>query len=291
MRAYYDLDYCPPTFDTVTFLTWLEHDRIKRSLDDVSIEIVPGDRGGSLWPHTIEERRELVHTIVAPMCRMLPSCTEVVIGAGRPSIPGWGLGQYTIAFGHFMDGYRDGVRPLRPEHEGPVDPLLVTMTLRECDHWPMRNSKVEEWVGAAGYLTAIGLRVVIVRDTRCADLVLDGIETDPLASRNLEARASLYRSAALNLFVSNGPAWFCLALDAPALILRPATENTGFLYSKRGLASFGIHDQIAGAPAHQRLVWKDDTRANIVEAVGTFSPLAERVAEGASALWNRKSGS
>jgi hypothetical protein len=96
----------------------------------------------------------------------------------------------------------------------PHDPSLVTLTLRECEHWPERNSKVEEWQKAAVAIRSMGYRARIVRDAR-----FDG-------TLDLESRANLYRSAACNMFVSNGPAWFAMALDAPAVIMRPATEGT-----------------------------------------------------------------
>jgi hypothetical protein len=141
------------------------------------------------------------------------------------------------------------------------------MTLRESEHWPTRNSRRSEWILAAWKIKRLGYPVVIVRDTLHADQPLPGIETAPHASRNLEARAVLYRSAAVNMFVSNGPAWFALAIDAPAIILRPATDGANPKSSTGALRNrYKLGNGLPNAPAYQRLIWQDDTTENIVNA-------------------------
>jgi hypothetical protein len=143
--------------------------------------------------------------------------------------------------------------------------------LRECEHRPERNSKVEEWHRAAVNLELMGYHVVVVRDTFKADEPL-GKMAISTGSNDLNGRARLYASAACNLFVSNGPAWFCMALDAPTVVLRPATEGLGFNYSARMWERNGVPPggQIPGAPPYQRLVWEDDTFENIVGAACRF---------------------
>ena len=192
----------------------------------------------------------------------MPSCSRFHEQDKRSGISSG----YVTRFENFMRAYRAGIRPLRPRVEAPIA-RLITMTLRESSYWPIRNSRLVEWCHAALLLQEAGFRVVVVRDTERADEPLPRLKTAPEASRNLDARASLYRSAASNLFVSNGPAWFCLALDAPTIILRPATENAGTLSSKRAMHErFGLADGLPNAPAHQRLIWAEDTTLNIVAA-------------------------
>ncbi len=197
------------------------------------------------------------------MAGMLPSCTKCILNGFRvPKLePCFGYGKYSMEFKNFVRVIGKGIRPLRPwSGHLPYDPSLVTLTLRECEHWPERNSRVEEWHKAASAIRSMGYRARIVRDAR-----FDG-------TLDLETRANLYRSAACNMFVSNGPAWFAMALDAPVVIMRPATEGTHRLASAENFKRLGIPTggQIPGAPSHQRLVWEDDTAGNIVDAYRSF---------------------
>jgi hypothetical protein len=146
------------------------------------------------------------------------------------------------------------------------------MTLRESADWPTRNSKVDQWCLAAHDLVRLGFEVIVIRDTAHADEPLANLTTDSDASHRLERRACLYRSAACNLGINNGPMWFCMALDAPTVIMRPATEGANHVSGAAGLESFGIKRgrDLPRAPKHQRLVWADDTRDNIVAACRAF---------------------
>jgi hypothetical protein len=95
----------------------------------------------------------------------------------------------------------------------------------------------------------------------------------------LEFRANLYRSAECNLFVSNGPAWFALALDAPVLMLKPTVEGLMSTCSASYFRDCGLPEggQIPGSPAYQRIVWAPDTRANIVAAFDAY--MAEKAGD------------
>lgn len=82
----------------------------------------------------------------------------------------------------------------------------VTITLREADEWPHRNSNVEAWLKFANDLKAKGERVVFVRDTAKAyEPPIDGFEDCPAASTDLHMRGALYQLAKMNFFVANGP--------------------------------------------------------------------------------------
>src|SRR5262249_31970934 len=65
----------------------------------------------------------------------------------------------------------------------------VTITLRECDYWPHRNSNIFEWLKFAHWLRhARGERVVFIRDTRFANSPVDDWETCRAAASDLELR-------------------------------------------------------------------------------------------------------
>ena len=274
MLAYFDRGLNPPTYDTASFLMWLEYERVAHGEKEVEIEVVPGPNQGfawnRLWPADAATRQAMFDAVALPMMHMLPAVTSVRVNYVGPLTGSIGFGRYTADFERFLTAYREGIRPLRPRVDSARD-TYITMTLRESAHWPVRNSHITQWIKAAYDLQKQGRRVVIVRDTCKADEPLGALEVSPLASHNLEDRASLYRGAAVNLFVSNGPAWFCLALDAPTIILRPATEGAGRLSSARVVADkYKLRDGLPNAPSYQKLIWKDDTCENIVEVVAEF---------------------
>ena len=256
LTAYYDLKCAPPTFDIVAFLCAVERQRRQRGCDAVAIEILPGPVGGfredNLWPHSIAERWQMLHRVAVPMAWMLPHATVRVCDDRPPhALPlsiGWQQSLYGLKLQ--LECMAAGVRPLRPAADPVRNPRLVTMTLREAEHWPQRNSNAEAWRRAGEIIAAHGFEVVVVREARFADMPLGSLRIDAAASRDLNARASLYRSASCNLFVSNGPAWFALALDAPVLMLKPTTENLMGTCSAHYFRSCGIEHgaQLPGAP-------------------------------------------
>jgi hypothetical protein len=146
---------------------------------------------------------------------------------------------------------------------------FVTITLRECEHWPERNSDKEEWIDAAGEIQRSGFKVLFVRDSLQAHTPIGGFRTIPQASTGIVARANLYASAFCNLFVSSGPAWLAIGLGAPCLIFRPINDesNNPAARSSHFFAS-GIDrgGQVPGALETQRLVWESDDRHSIVAA-------------------------
>lgn len=279
LTAYYDLHRSPASFDVVAFLLAAEQARIARAEDQVSIQILPGPEGGfrrdKFWPHSVEERRRMLYRVVYPMCCMLPSAAEVVVCEERPAEPAAksiGFMESLYGLRVQVDAMRAGMRPLRPPRDVSRDPRLVTVTLREAEHWPERNSNVPAWIAAAEAVADRGYKVRIIRDTFRAGDRLTAAESigepSALAATDLKYRANLYRSAACNLGVSNGPLWFALALDAPVLMLKPTVENLMRTCSAAYFRECGIEPggQIPGAPPYQRLVWADDTAEAIVTA-------------------------
>lgn len=281
MRAVYDLAHCPASFDVGSFLMDVERERIARGEDDIELDVLPGPQGGfrgdnlSLWPHSIAERQRLLDNVVVPMCLMLPSVRDgVLVRSDRPeSLRGvFGHGAYSMHFRKFVEAYAKGIRPLRPAGTIPVSGTLITITLREGEHWPERNSNLLEWTIAASWLRERGHRVVFVRDTCNADVPLPHNDAVPEASKELHTRGALYRAAACNFFVNNGPAWLAMACDAPVLMLKPTCEELGGCYGSQWFKACGVEpgSQFPNAPAHQRIVWEEDTAENIVGAFEVF---------------------
>jgi len=281
MMACYDLARCPPTFDVVAWLVLAELERIKRGEEHIDVKLLAGPNGGfrvnTLWPNSVEGRQALLENIVIPMCYLLPSVksVETVEFKERSKYQGqFGYGHYLISLKNIVKGMKAGCRPLRSRHDW-VDPYdedwmhappaiglpIVTITLRESDHHPRRNSKLNEWLKVADALQARKYRVIIIRDTEKATEPLDELfETSEEASVDLPFRAALYTAAVMNLGVSNGPLWMAFSMNVPVLMMRPTTESLGACYNSAFFKMCGVPPggQLPHSPTHQRLVWNDE---------------------------------
>lgn len=147
----------------------------------------------------------------------------------------------------------------------------VTITLRECDYWPHRNSNLKAWQRFAIDLRQRGERVVFVRDTANADKRLEGFTIVPRASTDLESRMALYQGAKCNLFVSNGPIGLALFSQAPFLAFI-ATQEDGSIHRAdtpefwRTFQGIEVGEQFPWVRPDQRIVWAKDDYENIVIA-------------------------
>lgn len=273
MLACYDLARNPPTYDAVAFLANLEVERLRRGAVNIErLFIAPGPAGGfrrdNLWPHSLDERRALLEQVLLPLCRMLPSSAAAT--CGRAPEGAWAAGEYGVGLPAILRALRAGSRPLRfPGPSSARARRLVTFTLREAAHHPLRNSRVIEWLAAAGELERLGYNVVFIRDARCADERVEHFTCATQAAADLYRRAELYSQAALNVGISNGPMWMSIFMDAPTLMLRPTTNAAGGCYDDSFFRRHGLApgSQLPTSPAYQRLVWEDDLRDNIVRAV------------------------
>ena len=162
------------------------------------------------------------------------------------------------------------------------DQRPVTITLREADHWPHRNSNMEAWVRFARDLQMKGERVVFVRDTAKTEDPLYGFTLCPAASVNIDVRMALYERAKCNLLVSNGPCGLCLFAPMPYLYFLANDENDPHPPNKPGawMRMNGMEDGslLPWAGPHQRFVWETDSYENLSAAWEEFQPILRRAA-------------
>ncbi len=139
----------------------------------------------------------------------------------------------------------------------------VTLTLREAEHWPHRNSNLPEWFKLAEYLSKQGERVIFVRDTAKAAEPLEPFESHPLAALNIDTRLALYEVAKCNLFCSTGPFGLALFGTRPWLCFQYFDEND--LYEPNRPSWWAKHynmpagSQFPWCTSDQRLVTGKDT--------------------------------
>lgn len=279
IRAVYDLDVAPGSFDFMCSMLNVENYRAMNGFTRVHVHLKPGSKDGFRPVDAIdvghEQKNLMLNNVVRPLVRMfgmqevgtMPD-PNVIVGAIE--VPGDGVVAFAysprFSVEHFHETgklpvYQASARARQwADMTFPVRPYVIT--LREAAHWPQRNSDVAEWLKFAATLDG---PVVFVRDTATADDPMEAV-TCPLASRDLDKRLALYRRARMNFFVTNGPAglaWYtrdipylCLFKDAPGY----HCYDPEWLDDYIGLPQGG---QLPWAGPHQRLAYVDDTCENI----------------------------
>lgn len=271
VTACYDLQYSPPTYDFVSFLTSAEQYRLRMGVDRMKVVVLPGPKNGfrddELPPWSAEARQQMLDNIVLPMPRLLPSCGEpATLVENRDNYRGlFGYGIPVYGLTHMVEAADADCYPLRSLPQDRDN--YVTITLRECQYWPARNSNLHEWRKTAEALRELGYSVVVIRDTNNADEPFFDFEIDPEASGDLIRRAALYAGADMNLTVSNGPAYLALFMGAPVLIVKLTTPTTPCSTPDFWLRSgFEPGSLWPNAKPRQALEWIDDTSEGVMSA-------------------------
>lgn len=155
----------------------------------------------------------------------------------------------------------------------------VVITLREANHWPHRNSNLDEWLKFASYLEKIGEKVIFVRDTAKADIPIDGFETCPEASRDIGIRLALYEKSKCSMFAANGPWNMAVFADFPWLMINEALVSDPFDFNTpegwKTHNGISVGEQLPWSRADQRIIWKKDTYDNMRQAWEELMPLLQ----------------
>jgi hypothetical protein len=148
---------------------------------------------------------------------------------------------------------------------------VVSITLREAKYQPHRNSNLPEWLKFADWLKERGEQVVFVRDTDKAEEELEGYDTLPEASLDLDVRMALYQQAKMNYFVSNGPAvmpWFS---DAPWMMIHSLNKDDPYDANRPDIWQhfIGVPEggQFPWASKRQHFVWGPSPMPDVLEVM------------------------
>ena len=296
----YDLEVCDLTYMMALFLVDFEIQARRNNKQGFIVVIVPSSLDSNLgwkeYDSVIDKHSKLwrFQNIVLPLTFLSPYCRGVYVLPRRSD---------AIAFAKTHDVYPDlydGInlrrtdvddllyrkwdRPglfegLKANIQGlkyvkdwldakGVQPLVVTITIRDCAFDTARNSDTEAWSSFARYLIAAGYSPVVIPDTDnafCEKLDFEGVTFFTECAWNIGLRIALYETAFLNFFVPNG----CMVLAT----LNPRCSYIAMNQLPKGSPVMNeevykknnhvIGDDYKFANQRQRLCFKPDSFENI----------------------------
>lgn len=278
ITACYDLNESPPTYDFFTFLAEAEKFRRARGADRIDLVFQPGLESGFRadgLPPDLIERRSMLQRVCVAGARLLPTISDVVCFGQRTNIKA----DFPVGYdpfrpvSHYGAAYQvNGLQCLRAtdaarrEVKRLVTEHYTTITVREAEYWPERNSDYKAWSRAARWLQFNGHNPVIIPDTHGSMTLHPGYEMTQ-AAWDIDLRMALYEGAALNLGVANGPMSLCmLAEKAPPYIIFGVGCEKGTANTKDFLASHGLHDGESFSK-NGWTIWAKDTPENVILAL------------------------
>lgn len=299
LTLYYDLAVSPVTYDFCWALAGAERLRLRRGLAAVQVVFVAGPHAGLRAERpdyeavvTLDARRRRVSDILIPLVGLLPSskgyrycasrlhATWLRVLAGKNVYPEgyWPALPVRHWPNELLDAARRGENvplPLRATPEArraitrwrdsaAAGRRIVTITLREYDYIPARNSNVAAWLSFGRILAEDGYFVAVVPDTEQAlafDVKPDdGLHWMPNAALDVDLRMALYECAWLNMMVNTGPHGLCMFNETcHYLMFKILTEGVPQATPEfmRELG-FEIDQSPPFSTAYQRWIWDDD---------------------------------
>lgn len=272
LTAVYDLSSSPPTYDFLSFLCAAEAERMRGDYSWLDVVFQPGPKDGfrdDKLPPDSETRMDMLWRICVPACRLLHSVRDVTVLKDRKEITGnvfpeeWAMNNPASRYGcslvkhvpHILSATKGSLERISKEYPNPY----VTITIRDCDYWPERNSNITEWETAADAIRDMGYEVVWIEDTN---------KSTSAYSWDIGLRMALYQNAVCNLMVSNGPADLLKLSNAPYLVFKPITPSCPST-TKEFLSGNGIEigDQFGN---NGKIVWDEDSSGVIIAHFNEF---------------------
>lgn len=277
LTAVYDMQVSPPTYEFFTFLAEAERYRVARGFTCIDVVFAPGPMHGFRddgLPPSLAERQSMLHRICVSGARLLQSVRNVYVQTKRTHIdgevfpPDWTNERPRFHYGpRFQkNGHRclAATQAARDEINRRFTRPYSTITLREAEYWPARNSNRVAWDRAARWLQREGMPPIVVADTHGRSL--PGFENFSAASWDVDLRLALYEGAQLNLGVANGPmALLHLAAEkCPYILFQKPDESSAT--PQAFIDAQGIKH---GEPwsEHGWTQWEDDTPDNVMRVL------------------------
>lgn len=278
LTAVCDFDYCPVSFDFVTFLVRCMLERDERKCGALHVVIAPNEQPGSLggfarnWgKHDEAATRWRFWHIVVASCPLAGATVTVAANRAQarqiaesadecwwpegkahfiaPLVDAARAGKAipklraTDAARRYVRAWLDSSRCSEP---------YVTLTVRQQDTDRDRNSNREAWDEMQGFLEGRACQTVWLDDAHVALPAGRGYaELDP------DLRLALYEQASMNLIGANGPSILLHCSGAPYLNFGIALTDG---WRKHYREHFHLdHEQLPWATPHQRMVFRPDS--------------------------------
>jgi len=309
LYLFYDLEVFPITFDFCWALAIAEMERKKWGLQNVHVVFVPGPEQGvrqemTEYEQIIDRESRLFrkHHILCTLTRLLASVSGFTVCSNRQEAE-----FIRRRFAHFQypkdyhttfptiyvleDGTKETssdimalsaprralryVRQWLDAHS--LGRQTITISLRQYEFQPARNSNIAAWSELACYLEQLGYHVVVIPDTEVAmeyvNPELTQFDHFLPACWNIELRAALYEQAYLNLGTNNGPFALCYLNKRCRYILYNVSCPEFYTTSVNYLEKLGY---VQGkTPAfcmpYQKWIWEPDTFEVLVREFKTMN--------------------
>lgn len=275
LTAVCDLAICPVSYDFVVWLARAMLEQQRLGAEKLHVELLPHEIGlGGFsrdWGgHSEAQARWRLWHIVIASCPLAPATVTLrPVRYESTFDPLWRPSGAAHHAGALIEAARAGetIPQLRATDQAReyvarwlgVD-KFATITLRQSQRDPGRNSDQAAWGAFALELAAQGYRVVTLFDSEVALSCGEGY-----AAHDPDLRLALYERAAVNFLPTNGPAALAWFSSAPFIQFgcgEPAATWRG--HWKKYMA-LDPGDQLPWGRKDQRLVWTPDTAEAIRE--------------------------
>ena len=262
MEAIYELAKSPPTHDFVNWLARAEHAR-RASMDPhLQVRVVAGHRDWSDRDkqYSVDRREWRIENLLLPLARLVPSVNEAT----------------RAAVGTQVWSYSNPGQPVLPIFKAPrlakeiiaqaMPERVVTITLRDSDFEPQRNTRHKEWIKVADWLNREGFCPVFIPDAEAhrrgkSPLLAPYREYAP-ASHNVALRLALFEHAHLNLMTNSGVMVLGLHSEISMMAFRlfvPDVLSCSVIHMKRS----GFSPEHNWGPG-KKTFWEEDYASDVI---------------------------
>lgn len=159
---------------------------------------------------------------------------------------------------------------------------IVTITIRDCSYFPLRNSNVENWKKVYEYLEKNNYYPIILDDMENLSIQnkknsLDGYNQYFYANIDLRARLALYEEAFMNLSVSSGPSnlliysKYCKFLIFKFFV--NDEQSPASLKNVEKIMGLKKNEQYTFFNKYQKLIWDIDDNPDLI--INNFNKIIE----------------